>query len=42
MLLFFILNKLLAYRLVLATALLVSYLANVFIRAVIERVSRFR
>ena len=27
---------------VLATALLVSYLANVFIRAVIERVSRFR
>ncbi len=44
MVLFFILNKLVAYLLVLATALLllVSFVANVFIRAVIELVNHFQ
>jgi membrane protein len=44
MVLFFILNKLVAYLLVLATALLllVSFVANVLIRAVIELVNRFQ
>lgn len=44
MVLSFILNKLVAYLLVLATALLlvVSFVANVFIRAVIEMVNRFQ
>ncbi len=44
MVLFFILNKLVAYLLVLATALLllVSFVANTFIRAVIDLVNRFQ
>ena len=44
MVLLFILNKLVAYLLVLATALLllVSFVANIFIRAVIELVSHFQ
>ncbi|MGA8019371.1 MAG: YihY/virulence factor BrkB family protein [Desulfobacterales bacterium] len=44
MVLFFILNKLVAYLLVLATALLllVSFVANVSIRAVIELVNHFQ
>jgi membrane protein len=44
MVLFFILNKLVAYLLVLATALLLlaSFVANLFIRAVIELVNHFQ
>ena len=44
MVLFFVLNKLVAYLLVLATALLllVSFVANLFIRAVIELVNHFQ